>query len=614
MTETTKKKTGRQRLHEGDVLQDRYVIRGVLGAGGFAVVYEGHDETIDRPVAVKVLNLHMALGSSDQTRQVLDRFRREARLAARIRHPSIIEIYDYGVLEPGDHPYMVMEFLEGSDLEHELIENGPMEPARLFPLFCDALDALDEAHDEGVIHKDLKPANLFLSRPGTRKERMKLVDFGIAHANSPGEKRMTKTGLMTGTPQYLSPEYVEEQKVGPAMDIYQMGLILVEALTGRPCVDDSSPFQAAFKHVQRDLDIPKQLLKGEFGDILDRALAYDPEDRYTRASDFADALAAIDPGSIPSIELSDAPRSPGPVSPVPDTDAFVGQNEPDSSNAFDETLSDFGGEARLGDGEDEESFSASGAAQAREESPQGGPVDEKEQSLIAKTDSRATRLDLVRTEQQDHRTRIPLILVALLGAITLAVLVLAVLLFTDDDDPTAEEEGAAALLHPQDQEEADQDDRDDGEDDPQDQEELIAIEDDDDSDDVENEEGEVEPVIVELTTTPERVTVKSEDGDELGTTPLELEFSPDEVLAISLHRDGYRSQELQIDADSKEELHVELVRRAPPSKSDPPPPQPESPRPITSAPSGTDKPADDVKEPPEKEEEEESPRQMQLVP
>ena len=173
------------RFEKGDRLHDRYEIEGKLGSGGFAVVYSAFDTVIKRKVAIKVLNARRLGGDEEQVERVLDRFLREAQVAARIRHGSIVEIHDFGVLGETEHPYIIMELLRGADLGEELLENGPMEPPRLFPLFVDVLDALGEAHVEGVVHKDLKPANLYLSERGTRRETMKIVDFGIAHVNAP---------------------------------------------------------------------------------------------------------------------------------------------------------------------------------------------------------------------------------------------------------------------------------------------------------------------------------------------------------------------------------------------------------------------------------------------
>ena len=313
----------------GFILHDRYEIEEKLGAGGFAVVYAAFDRTIERKVAIKVLNLHLMMGSEEETSETLQRFLREARVAAKIRHPSSIEVYDFGVLEVGQRPYIIMEFLEGWDVAQELKDSGPMESQRLFPLFCSALDALDEAHEKGIIHKDLKPSNLFLSHAGTKQEILKIVDFGIAHVNTPGKERLTQTGVMSGTPEYLPPEYVEEQSVTEMMDIYQMGLCLVEILCGVPVVQAASPYQAAFKHVNGDLDIPPEFQEGPFGELLDRALAKDPAERFSSAKDFSIALAEIDAASVTPQSLADTQRVEGlPPSMLDDDDVAAAPSFP----------------------------------------------------------------------------------------------------------------------------------------------------------------------------------------------------------------------------------------------------------------------------------------------
>lgn len=286
-------------LRAGSIIADRYEITHKLGMGGFATVFAAFDREIERTVAIKVLNLAaMSNQSNEDVQPFLERFRREARLAARIRHPNVVEIYDFGVLGGNSHPYMIMEMLDGYDLADELKKTGALKAERALPLFCGALEALGEAHQLGIIHKDLKPANLFINRPGTRFEVLKVVDFGIAHIGDSNESRMTQTGAMFGTPQYLSPEYVQTQVVTPAMDVYQMGLILVEMLTGVQVVNEDNPWQCAVKHVTRDINMPVALLDGALGPIVKRALEYAAQDRYPTAAEFADELSKIDPAAV----------------------------------------------------------------------------------------------------------------------------------------------------------------------------------------------------------------------------------------------------------------------------------------------------------------------------
>lgn len=290
--------SNQQHIKPGTRLEDRYAVEGVIGEGGFATVYNARDELIDRPVAIKVLS--MSRVDDDDVERALQRFLREARLAARISHPSIVDIYDFGRLDSIGAPFIVMEFLDGDNLYNQIYGTGPLSPSWLVPNYCDILDALGEAHLENVVHKDLKPGNIYLHHPGTRREVWKLVDFGVAHIDTPSGARITQTGFLSGTPQYLPPEYIQKQEVSPQMDVYQMALTFIEALCGEPVVGDRKPFKAAMRHVEGNLEIPDELTRGTLGDVLGRALAPAPSDRFESALQFADALASVDIHSVPS--------------------------------------------------------------------------------------------------------------------------------------------------------------------------------------------------------------------------------------------------------------------------------------------------------------------------
>ncbi len=285
----------------GDQIQNRYTVEDTIGAGGFATVYIARDKVIDRPVAIKVLKIGLASGGDlDEVRRTRKRFLREARVAAAISHPSILDIYDFGLLQESGAPFIVMEYLQGHNLFDEIQDHGPLLPEWLLPNFCQLLDALGEAHNQGIVHKDLKPGNIFLNKPGTRRETWKVVDFGIAYVNNPADPRLTKTGFLSGTPQYLPPEYIQKQEVSARMDVYQMGLTLTEALCGEPAVPDRKPFQAARRHISGDLNIPEEVMEGALGKVLRKALAVEPEDRYGTGMEFADALDEVDVREVPS--------------------------------------------------------------------------------------------------------------------------------------------------------------------------------------------------------------------------------------------------------------------------------------------------------------------------
>jgi len=284
-------------LQPGDRLGDRYEIVSVLGQGGFATVYEARQLNIDRRVAVKVLEARPRMGQEEVFKE---RFLREARVAAQIEHPNVVTIYDYNIISDNGQPYIVMEFLDGHDLEQEILR-GPMPASRLIPLFINALDALAAGHRTGVVHKDLKPSNLFLKWPGQRRESLCVLDFGIARTAETQGKQLTKTGDMVGTPHYMAPEYINAQIATPALDVYQMGLILVEALTGRPLVDEQTPMLCLVRHSLGNLEYPKPLINSPLGPVLLKALAHDHQKRFPHAGAFLDSLAAIDLSAIPTI-------------------------------------------------------------------------------------------------------------------------------------------------------------------------------------------------------------------------------------------------------------------------------------------------------------------------
>ncbi len=290
------------RITQGAILQDRYRIVRHLGEGGFAQVFEAFDTNIERSVAIKFLNLHTSTTDQSASDNMMARFKREAKLAARIQHPNVVNIFDFGILGQNRNiPFIVMELLSGHDLEEQIFEKGPMSPQRALPLFVGCLEALGEAHKLGIVHKDLKPSNLFLSNPGERNESLRIVDFGIAHIRDAREGRLTATGEILGTPQYLSPEYIEAQIVTPAFDVYQMGLILVEALTGRPVVDENHPLRCVKVHSMGELDLPTPLLESPLGPVIAKALHIDHTQRFADADAFADALAAVDATTLPKV-------------------------------------------------------------------------------------------------------------------------------------------------------------------------------------------------------------------------------------------------------------------------------------------------------------------------
>lgn len=292
----------------GQLIAGRYEVVKHLGAGGFAQVFRAFDRRIERDVAIKFLNLKGMHVSQSGVKTILERFEREAKLAARIPHRNVVNIFDIGqVDEDPFRPFIVMELLQGKDMDEYMVKDGPMAPARLIPLFIDCLDALGQAHAAGIVHKDLKPSNLFLSDPGQRAEALRIVDFGIAHIKGGAQDttdaerggRLTATGQILGTLQYLTPEYIASQIVTPALDVYQMGLILVELLSGEPVIKTDNAFECLRIHTFGLLELPEYLLQSALGPVLKQALDAEYERRYPNAAAFADALSKVDVQAIP---------------------------------------------------------------------------------------------------------------------------------------------------------------------------------------------------------------------------------------------------------------------------------------------------------------------------
>ena len=214
--------------YTGQVLNERYRVERLLGSGGMGAVYEGRHAIVGKRVAIKMLHADLATNE-----EVLKRFYREAQAAAAIGHKNIIDVMDVGVT-PANEPYMVMEYLEGEDLESMLARTGSLAPEAACGILEPVLMALSAAHDKEIVHRDLKPANIFLCRSDDGRPIVKLIDFGISKiSGGAGGTKLTQTGSLLGTPAYMSPEQARGgQDVDHRTDIYSMGVILYQMLTG----------------------------------------------------------------------------------------------------------------------------------------------------------------------------------------------------------------------------------------------------------------------------------------------------------------------------------------------------------------------------------------------
>jgi hypothetical protein len=264
------------------VLNDRYEIEAPLGRGGMATVYRGTDRVLGRTVAIKVLADRFAGDDKFVTR-----FRREAQAAAGLNHPNIVAIFDTG--DHDDAHYIVMEYVEGETLADLLNRDGALPPERAADISASVAAALEVAHQTGLVHRDVKPGNVML----TPERALKVMDFGIARAAA--DDTLTQTGTVLGTAAYLSPEQAQGLAVDARSDLYSLGCVLYEMLTGRQPFTGDSPVSVAYKHVNEEPVPPSRVIPDvppELDAVTMRAMAKDPGDRFPSAQAMREALAA----------------------------------------------------------------------------------------------------------------------------------------------------------------------------------------------------------------------------------------------------------------------------------------------------------------------------------
>ena len=262
------------------VLLGRYEVGRLLGAGGMAEVFEGRDRLLARRVAIKV-----PLSQHAHDPEFAQRFRREAQAAASLSHPGVVAVYDTGS-ENGTH-FIVMEYVDGRTLKDVIRAEAPLYPDRAAEITADVCAALGAAHARGLVHRDVKPANIMLMPDG----RVKLMDLGIARAAA-GET-LTQTAAMLGTAQYLSPEQAQGQAVDYRSDLYSLGCCLYEMLTGTVPFTGATPVAIAYRHVREDPTPPRMLnpdVPAPLEAITLKAMAKLPDNRYQTAAEMHDDL------------------------------------------------------------------------------------------------------------------------------------------------------------------------------------------------------------------------------------------------------------------------------------------------------------------------------------
>jgi serine/threonine protein kinase len=309
------------------ILDGQFEIIQKIGTGGMGSVYKASQPAMNRMVAIKILHPKLA-GRKDLT----SRFRREARAMSQLTHPNTTKVFMYGELPEDGSLYIVMEFLDGRNLNQTVRKGGPMPVERAVPILISVCGALHEAHGMGIVHRDLKPENIFLCKQGGMSDYAKVLDFGLAKVTErqmrPGSIILTQEGMVFGTPEFMSPEQAQGKTLDPRSDIYSLAVILYEVLTGKLPFRAKTPMEYIQKHVLEEpiaLDHRVEGMSFPAGlwEVVHRALAKKPEDRFQTASEFA---AALEPFGAPTSRLP-APTSQSPSTPRP------GGIQPDATHA-----------------------------------------------------------------------------------------------------------------------------------------------------------------------------------------------------------------------------------------------------------------------------------------
>src|SRR5258706_8641127 len=277
-----------------EILDGQFKIVQKIGTGGMGSVYRAEQPAMNRQVAIKILHPKLA-GRKDLT----SRFRREARAMSQLSHPNTVKVFMYGELEEDGSLYIVMEMLEGRNLNQTVRAEGPMPVERALPILIQVCGALQEAHDLGIVHRDLKPENIFLSRQGGINDYPKVLDFGLAKVTErqmqPGSVILTQEGMVFGTPEFMSPEQAQGKTLDARSDIYSLAVILYEVLTGKLPFSARTPMEYIQKHVTDPIialsdRVPERKFAKGLDDVLAKALQKQPDNRYQTAGEFGEAL------------------------------------------------------------------------------------------------------------------------------------------------------------------------------------------------------------------------------------------------------------------------------------------------------------------------------------
>jgi len=277
----------------GAIIAERYQVVARIGSGGMGAVYRVRHVRLERYAAMKLLH-----GDLLRDESMVKRFRREARAVSRLTSPYTVSVFDYG--RSAGLAYLVMELLQGKDLDEVLQAEGPLKPARVARLMLQMAESLDEAHNRGMVHRDVKPSNAFLCQTADGSDLLKVLDFGLAKDVVSNDESADLTGMeskasVIGTPSYMAPEQIQSQPISAATDIYAMGCMMYALLTGRPPFTADTPLQLLFCHMQSPYPTLTAYAPslGHFDAVLAKALQKLPEDRFRSAGELARAFAAV---------------------------------------------------------------------------------------------------------------------------------------------------------------------------------------------------------------------------------------------------------------------------------------------------------------------------------
>lgn len=290
----------------GEVVNGRYRLVGKIASGGMGVVMRATDLAMEREVGIKLLHGHIASQEG-----FTERFKQEVRVATLFNHPNITRVYDFGETDEG-LLYLVMELLDGEELKDVIRRQGPMAAGRTLDIGLQVLDGLAEAHSMEIIHRDLKPSNIFLSLTRRGKEVVKLLDFGVAKLLDSTESTLTKTGMVAGTPSYMAPERIMGGGDSYAVDVYAVGLILLEMLMGKKVFKGETMAQSLLMHLKKPVPLPKPIAEAALGEVIRKATLKHPKDRFRDAEQMLQALSRAADQTPRDLVLSpsDAPPEP----------------------------------------------------------------------------------------------------------------------------------------------------------------------------------------------------------------------------------------------------------------------------------------------------------------